>query len=42
MYDSTSDEEREEAYETAVVLRYQSLIPRGESESLMSTRIRLI
>jgi hypothetical protein len=41
MYDSTSDEEHEETFETAVVPRYQSFIPREESESLLSTGRRL-
>jgi hypothetical protein len=41
MYDSTSDEERKEALETAVAPRYQSCIPREESESLLSTGRRL-
>ena len=41
MYDSTSDEEREEASETAVAPRYQSCIPREQSESLLSTGRRL-
>jgi hypothetical protein len=41
MYDSTLDEEREEASETAVAPRYQSCIPREESESLLSTGRRL-
>jgi hypothetical protein len=41
MYDSASDEEREEASETAVAPRYQSCIPREESESLLSTGRRL-
>jgi hypothetical protein len=41
MYDSMSDEEREEASETAVALRIQSCIPREESESLLSTGRRL-
>jgi hypothetical protein len=41
MYDSASDEEREEAPETAVAPRYQSCIPREESESLLSTGRRL-
>ena len=36
-----SDEEREEASETAVAPRYQSFIPREESESLLSTGRRL-
>ena len=40
-YDSMSDEEREEASETVVALRYQSCIPREESESLLSTGRRL-
>jgi hypothetical protein len=35
-YDSTSDEEHEEALETAVGPRIQSCIPREESESLLS------
>ena len=41
MCDSTSDEEREEASETAVAPRYQSCILREESESLLSTGRRL-
>ena len=41
MYDSASDEEREEAHETAVAPRIQSCIPREESESLLSTSRRL-
>ena len=41
MYDSASDKEREETPETAVAPRYQSCIPREESESLMSTGRRL-
>jgi hypothetical protein len=41
MYDSASDEEREEAHETAVAPRIQSCIPREESESLLSTGRRL-
>ena len=41
MYDSTSDEEHEEAPETAVVPRIQSCISREESESLLSTSRRL-
>jgi hypothetical protein len=41
MCDSASDEEREEASETAVAPRYQSCIPREESESLLSTGRRL-
>jgi hypothetical protein len=41
VYDSTSDEEREEAHETAVAPRIQSCIPREESESLLSTGRRL-
>jgi hypothetical protein len=41
MYDSASDEEREEDSETAVAPRFQSCIPREESESLMSTGRRL-
>jgi hypothetical protein len=40
-YDSASDEEHEEAPETAVVPRIQSCIPREESESLLSTGRRL-
>jgi hypothetical protein len=42
MCDSTSDEEREEASETAMAPRYQSCILREESESLMRTGRRLI
>jgi hypothetical protein len=41
VYDSTSDEEPEEAPETAVGPRIQSCIPREESESLLSTGSRL-
>jgi len=41
MYDSMSDEECEEASETVVAPRYQSCIPREESESLLSTGRRL-
>jgi hypothetical protein len=41
VYDSASDEEREEASETAMALRIQSCIPREESESLLSTGRRL-
>ena len=41
MYDLAWDEEREEASETVVALRYQSCIPREESESLLSTGRRL-
>jgi hypothetical protein len=41
MYDSTSDEERQGAYETAVARRIQSCIPREESESLLCTGRRL-
>jgi hypothetical protein len=41
MYDSTSDEEHEEASEVAVAPRYQSCIPREENKSLMSTGRRL-
>jgi hypothetical protein len=41
MYDSTLDEEREEASETAVAPRYQSCITREESESLLSTGRRI-
>jgi hypothetical protein len=41
MYDSVSDEEHEEPSETAVAPRYQSCIPREESESLLSTSRRL-
>jgi hypothetical protein len=41
VYDSVSDEEREEASETAVVPRIQSCIPREESESLLSIGRRL-
>ena len=40
-YDSTSDEEHEEAPETAVVTRIQSCILREESEFLLSTDRRL-
>ena len=41
MYDSTSDEEHEEASQTAVAPRYQYFIPREESESLLSTGRRI-
>jgi hypothetical protein len=41
VYDSSSDEEHEEAPETAVVPRIQSCIPREERESLLSTGRRL-
>jgi hypothetical protein len=41
MCDSASDEEREEASETAVAPRYQSCILREESESLLSIGRRL-
>jgi hypothetical protein len=41
MYDSTSDEEHEEAPETAMGPRIQSCIPREEGESLLSTGRRL-
>jgi len=41
MYDLTSDEECEEASETAMAPRYQSCILREESESLLSTGRRL-
>jgi hypothetical protein len=41
VYDSTSDEEREEASKTVVVPRIQSFILREESESLLSTGRRL-
>ena len=41
VYDSTSDEEHEEAPETAVGPRIQSCISREESESLLSTGRRL-
>ena len=37
MYDSTSDEEREEASKTVVVPRIQYWILREESKSLLST-----
>jgi hypothetical protein len=40
-YDSTSDEEHEEALETAVGPRIQSCIPGEESKSLLSTDRRL-
>jgi hypothetical protein len=40
-YDSTSDEEHEEAPETMVVPRIQSCILREERESLLSTGRRL-
>jgi hypothetical protein len=36
MYDLESDEEHEEAPETVMAPRYQSCIPREESESLLS------
>jgi hypothetical protein len=42
MYDSASDEEHEEAFETAMVSRFQSFIPREESESLLRTGRRII
>jgi hypothetical protein len=41
VYDSASDEEREEAPETAMAPRFQSCIPREESKSLLSTGRRL-
>jgi hypothetical protein len=41
VYDSTSDEEREEAPETAVAPRIQSRIPREEGKSLLRTGRRL-
>jgi hypothetical protein len=41
VYDSTSDEKREEAPETAVAPRIQSCILKEESESLLSTGRRL-
>jgi hypothetical protein len=41
VYDSSSDEEHEEAFETAVVPRISSFIQREESESLLSTGRRL-
>jgi hypothetical protein len=41
MYDSTSDEDREEASETTVAPRIQCCILREESESLLSTGRRL-
>jgi hypothetical protein len=41
VYDSSLDEEHEEALETTVGLRTQSCIPREESESLLSTSRRL-
>jgi hypothetical protein len=41
MYDSVSDEEREEASKTAVAPRIQSCILREERESLLSTGRRL-
>jgi hypothetical protein len=41
MYDSTLDEEHEEAPETAVGPRIQYCIPREESESLLSIDRRL-
>jgi hypothetical protein len=42
IYDSTSGEEHEEAPENAVGPRNQSFILREESESLLSTSMRLI
>jgi hypothetical protein len=41
VYDSTSNEEHEEAPETAVAPRFQSCILREESKSLLSTGKRL-
>jgi hypothetical protein len=41
VYDSASNEEHEEAPETAVVPRIQYCIPREESESLLSTGRRI-
>ena len=41
MYDSASNQEREEASETTVVPRIQSCITREGSESLLSTSRRL-
>jgi hypothetical protein len=41
MYDLASDEEREEASETAVAPRIQSCISREEGQSLLSTSKRL-
>jgi hypothetical protein len=41
VYDSTSNEKREEAPETAVAPRFQSCILREESKSLLSTGRRL-
>jgi hypothetical protein len=41
MCDLASDEEREEASETAVAPRYQSCIPREERKSLLSTGRKL-
>ena len=41
MYDSASNEEHEEALETAVGPRIQSCILREERESLLSTNMRL-
>jgi hypothetical protein len=41
MYDSTLDEEHEEAPDTVVVPRIQSHILRKERESLLSTERRL-
>jgi hypothetical protein len=41
VYDSASNEEREETPETAVAPRIQSCIPREESGSLLSTGRRL-
>jgi hypothetical protein len=40
-YDSTSDEEHEEAHENAMVPSFHTCIPREESESLLSTDMRL-
>ena len=41
VYNSMSNEEREEAFETAVAPRIQSFILKEESESLLSTGRRL-
>jgi hypothetical protein len=41
LYDSSSNEEHEEALETAMGPRIQSCIPREENESLLSTDMRL-
>ena len=41
VYDSTSDEEHEEAPQTVMAPRIQSCIPRDESESILSTGRRI-